>query len=118
MHSGLVDLRGELPMNCGRRRTLHAISAGARRDIERVQAIWRQTRHEHGAAGPFLFGRFGIADAMYAPVAIRFRGYGVPLDAGSQAYVEALYALPAMQDWLAGAAAEGERLAKYENIGQ
>ena len=118
MHSGLVDLRGELPMNCGRRSTLHAISAGARRDIERVQAIWRQPRHEHGAAGPFLFGRFGIADAMYAPVAIRFHGYGVPLDTGSQAYVEALYALPAMHDWLAGAAAEGERLAKYESIGQ
>lgn len=117
MHAGFADLRGELPMNCGRRSSLHAISAGARRDIERIQSIWRQTRQAHGDGGPFLFGHFGIADAMYAPVAVRFRGYGVPLDADSQAYVEAIYALPAMQDWLAGAPAESERLAKYETIG-
>lgn len=118
MHAGFADLRSELPMNCGRRGELHAISAGARRDIERVQAIWRRARELHGQDGPFLFGAFGIADAMYAPVAIRFRGYGVPLDATSQAYVETLYALPAMRDWLAGAAAESERLVKYETIGQ
>lgn len=117
MHSGFTDLRGELPMNCGRRGTLHAISAGARRDVERIRTIWRETRRQHGRDGDFLFGRFGIADAMYAPVAVRFRGYGVPLDAVSQAYVDALYALPAMNDWLVDAAAESERLAKYESIG-
>lgn len=117
MHSGFADLRNELPMNCGRRSELHAITAGARRDIDRVQAIWHQARAQHGGEGDFLFGRFGIADAMYAPVAIRFRGYGVPLQPSASAYVDALYALPAMQDWLADAAAEGERLAKYERIG-
>ena len=117
MHSGFGDLRGELPMNCGRRSSLHAISAGARRDIGRIQSLWRQTREAHGQGGPFLFGPFGIADAMFAPVAVRFRGYGVPLDEDGQAYVEAVYNLPAMRDWLAGAAAESERLAKYESIG-
>jgi glutathione S-transferase len=117
MHSGFADLRSGLPMNCTRTCSLHAISAGARRDIERVQAVWSQARQAYGHDGPFLFGRFGIADAMYAPEAIRFRGYGVPLDATAQAYVEALYALPAMREWLAGAAAESERLAKYDHIG-
>ena len=63
------------------------------------------------SGGPFLLGDFGIVDAMFAPVAIRFRGYGVVLDDNARHYTEALFALPAMREWQAAAEAETERLA-------
>lgn len=118
MHAGFADLRNELPMNCRRRSPSHALSASARKDVDRVSAIWRETRERHGDGGDFLFGHFSIADAMYAPVAVRFTSYGVPLDDASRAYVDAIYALPAMRAWLADASAESESLPKYEAIGQ
>ena len=118
MHSGFADMRNELPMNCRRRSETHVLSAQARRDVERVLAIWRETRHRHGAGGDFLFGAFGIADAMYAPVTCRFLSYGIALDETCRRYVEAVQALPAMRAWLADAMAEGESLPKYEAIGQ
>lgn len=118
MHAGFADLRSELPMNCRRRSGPPALSALARRDIERVQSLWRQARERHGSGGDFLFGRFGIADAMYAPVASRFVSYGIELDAVGRAYVETIFAMPAMQQWLTDAAAETEALAKYEAIGR
>lgn len=118
MHSGFSDLRGELPMNCRRRSPPPTLSALARRDIERVQALWRQARERHGSGGDFLFGSFCIADAMYAPVVSRFVSYGIELDSVCAAYAEAIYALPAMQDWLTDAAAEAESLAKYEAVGR
>jgi glutathione S-transferase len=118
MHSGFTDLRDECPMNVGRRRTNPlALGAGAQRDLERVGEIWRGTRRLHGDGGEFLFGRFGLVDAFYAPVATRIRSYALPAGAVEQRYVEAIYALPAMREWLAAAARESERLEKYELIG-
>lgn len=116
MHSGFADLRSQLPMNCRRRSAPPALSVGTRRDIERVQAIWRESRRRHGDGGAFLFGAFSIADAMYAPVVTRFVSYGIDMDAAAQAYADAVLALPAMREWLAAAEAEGESLAKYEAI--
>ncbi len=83
-------------------------SEQARRDIERVTAIWRDTRRTFGAGGPFLFGTFTIADAMYAPVATRFRTYGIDLmhfgDNGTAAdYSEMLLSMPEMKEWGEGA---------------
>ena len=118
MHAGFADLRSELPMNCRRRSPPPALSALARRDIERVQTIWRHARERYGDGGDFLFGPFGIADAMYAPVASRFVSYGIQLDAVCRAYVDAIFALSAMQDWLNDAAGEVESLAKYEAVGR
>jgi glutathione S-transferase len=66
---------------------------------------WNDCRAAYGAGGPFLFGRWSIADAMYAPVATRLRTYGIPLDPVSIAYVDATYALPAMQEYIADAKA-------------
>lgn len=107
MHAGFPALRRDLPMD------IHSkgIAAGqpseeARQDIARVQQIWQDCRGRFGQDGDFLFGRFGIADCMYAPVATRFRTYRVALDPVSAAYVDAIYAHPAMQEWIAAAAAE------------
>ncbi|MCM2355131.1 MAG: glutathione S-transferase C-terminal domain-containing protein, partial [Arenimonas sp.] len=82
--------------------------------IDRVQALWRELRGAAAGQGDYLFGDFGIADAMFAPVCVRFRGYGVPMDAAVQAYVDAIYALPAMREWVAAALAETERVGADE----
>jgi glutathione S-transferase len=99
MHSGFPDLRRELPMDIGVELPLPALSPAAAADVERVQAIWRDARGRFGAAGPFLFGRFSNADAMYAPVVTRFRTYGVPVDPVCAAYMDAVLALPSMTAW-------------------
>ncbi|MHB8447461.1 MAG: glutathione S-transferase family protein [Rudaea sp.] len=101
MHSGFAALRSELPMNCRKRVKNHPASKQAQADIARVKAIWRETRERFGKDGPFLFGAFGIADAMYAPVVLRFVSYDVALDPAERAYADTILALPAMQDWLA-----------------
>jgi glutathione S-transferase len=80
-------------------------------NIRRVIAVWRDIRERFGQNGPFLLGAFTNADAMYAPVATRFRTYGVPLgefgdDGTAAAYVESIYAMPDMADWLTGAETE------------
>ena len=115
MHAGFMNLRRELPMDIHRLSPLaqSGVTPGeeTRLEIARVQQIWQDCRGRFGqqkgsGGGDFLFGRFGIADAMYAPVATRFRSYGVALDPVSEAYVNAIYALPAMQDWCAAAARE------------
>lgn len=110
MHAGFAGLRRDLPMDIhGKSGMARQPGEEAKADIARVQQIWQDCRGRFGGGddgGPFLFGRFSIADCMYAPVATRFRSYGVALDAVSAAYVDAVYAHPAMQDWIA--AAKGE----------
>ncbi|HSN00880.1 MAG TPA: glutathione S-transferase family protein [Rudaea sp.] len=101
MHSGFAALRTELPMNWRKRVKNHPISKDAQADIARVKAIWREARERFGAGGPFLFGAFGIADAMYAPVVLRFVSYDVALDPVERAYADAILALPALREWLA-----------------
>lgn len=107
MHSGFAALRRELPMDICRLGKAGGVqSEETRLDIARIQQIWQDCRGRFGGDGDFLFGRFGLADCMYAPVATRFRTYGVSLDPVSAAYVDAIYALPAMQEWIAAAAQE------------
>lgn len=112
MHSGFAALRGQLPMNCKRRPNAYRWDAAAEADIQRVQQLWRALRRE--AEGPFLMGDFGIVDAMFAPVAIRFRGYGVALDATAQAWCDAVLSLPALREWQAAAEVETERVGDDE----
>jgi len=110
MHSGFAALRTQLPLNCRRERNGYRWDADAQRDIDRVQAIWRDLRARFGGDGDFLCGEFGIVDAMFAPVCTRFVAYGVEMDAAARDYAAAIYALPAMREWLAAAQAEPEHL--------
>lgn len=108
MHAGFVALRREMPMNC-RARGRHVTPCEAtRRDIARILEIWTEARAAHAADGPWLFGQFTIADAMFAPVAMRFLTYSVAIPAAAEAWVQTLLAHPAMVDWLNAAAAEPE----------
>ncbi|MGB5248714.1 MAG: glutathione S-transferase C-terminal domain-containing protein, partial [Gammaproteobacteria bacterium] len=98
MHAGFPDLRRELPMNCRARDRRVDISANARRDIDRIIEIWDECLL--ASDGPWLFGAFGIADAMYAPVALRFLSYAVDLPPASTSWVETMISMPPMLDWL------------------
>jgi glutathione S-transferase len=102
MHAGFQALRTEMPMDCLARHAASPPSEAVARDIARIRSIWTETRAAYGAAGPFLFGAFSIADAMYAPVVSRFLTYGVSLSPEEQRYAETIWALPAMAQWLAG----------------
>lgn len=107
MHAGFAALRRDLPMDLHRKGAAGGQpSEETRHDIARIQQIWQDCRGRFGRGGEYLFGRFGIADCMFAPVATRFRTYGVRLDPLSAAYVDAIYAHPAMQEWIAAAAGE------------
>jgi glutathione S-transferase len=104
MHAGFAAMRRELWMDLGTDRSVPGLTRDAILDARRVVALWREALAASG--GPFLFGAFSIADAMYAPVTARFLDYAVELDAVCEAYVAAVDALPAMQAWRRDAAAE------------
>ena len=106
MHSGFGSLRSQLPMNCHRKSDAYRWKEDADRDILRIQALWNDLRTRFGASGGFLCGEFGIVDAMFAPVCVRFKTYGVALDEHAFQYVNIIYSLPAMQAWLAEAELE------------
>jgi glutathione S-transferase len=99
MHAGFLPLRRHLPMNMWRPVRERALEAGAAADAARIDAIWNECRERFGAGGPFLYGGFGAADAMYAPVVSRFHTYAVPVSAAAQAYMVAVMALPAWSEW-------------------
>jgi glutathione S-transferase len=99
MHSGFQALRGALPMNLGRRYGTRDRGAAVAADVARIGAIWREARDRFGAGGPFLFGAFSGADAMYAPVVTRFDTYAVPVDPVCRAYMDAILSLPAFTAW-------------------
>jgi glutathione S-transferase len=101
MHSGFPALRREMPMDILSKKPGEGHTPEALADGRRVQAIWRELLA--ASNGPFLFGTFTIADAMFAPVATRFVTYGVELDATCRSYVDAIYALPSMKTWFADA---------------
>ncbi len=100
MHAGFVGLRSALPMNIRRAAPPRTLTPAAQEDINRVTALWRDCRKRFGTGGPFLFGPPTIADAMFAPVVTRFTSYLVDVDEDSRAYMAAVLALPAMQEWV------------------
>jgi glutathione S-transferase len=99
MHAGFVALRNECGMNMWRPPAKKHLSPDAHANIARIQAIWTETRAKYGAGGPFLFGRFTAADAMYAPVVSRFETYAIDVTAPVADYMQAMIALPAWQEW-------------------
>lgn len=114
MHSGFSDLRSAMPMNIRGRFPGKGLTEGSRRDIARVVAIWNDCRSRFGSDGDFLFGQFTIADAMFAPVVLRFVTYGVVLEGAARAYADTLLALPAMQEWLLASNEEAEVIEAFE----
>jgi len=118
MHSGFRALRTQLPMNFRRKPDAYRWDADAQADMDRIQQLWRELRNEHAGEGDFLCGGFGIVDAMFAPVVMRFIGYGAPMDDNAQRYADAITALPAMREWRAAAEAEAEHIAATNNLVQ
>jgi len=114
MHSGFVALRNECGMNLHRPVHAIALSDDARANIDRVQQIWMECRGRYGKSGPFLFGSFGAADAMFAPVVHRFRTYAIPTEPETQAYMDTMLALPAFREWTNAALAETLVIDKFE----
>lgn len=120
MHGGLIPLRRALPMNLRRKLPCPPLDDATRGDINRVQAIWRDAKRRFGGImgkGPFLFGGFSGADAMYAPVATRFDTYGVALEDHAQAYVAAVMDYPPMREWIEAAKKEPWILPEFERDG-
>jgi glutathione S-transferase len=106
MHAGFRELRGAMPMNIRASHPGKGMSEAVRRDIERVFAIWRDCRGQHGRSGEMLFGHFTVADAYYAPVVMRFATYQVNLPDFARRYVEAVRELPAVAEWISAARRE------------
>jgi glutathione S-transferase len=116
MHAGFVPLRQACPTNFRRPVKAIPLSDEVRADVSRIEEAWAQARETFGKAGPFLFGRFCAADAMFAPVVNRFQTYDVPVSKATRAYMEAVAALPAWKAWIADAQAEPWRIERYEAI--
>jgi glutathione S-transferase len=113
MHSGFANLRSAMPMNIKARYPQHKVFAGARGDIDRIAAIWRECQNAHG--GPFLFGKTPtVADAMYAPVTTRFTTYDVHIDRACDAYVRTIAKWPLMEEWIAAAQNEPDEFEELD----
>jgi glutathione S-transferase len=116
MHSGFMALRRECGMNLHRPIRAIALSADARANVARIQEIWIECRERYGKLGPFLFGRFGAADTMFAPVVHRLRTYAIAVEPAAQAYMETMMALPAFQEWTRAGLAETLVIERLENV--
>ena len=106
MHAGFLALREALSMDFARTLATPPIDDEVRGQIERIKSAWRAALSRYGADGGFLFGRFSIADCMYAPVVSRFLTYGIALPDDLERYAASMMALPAMQEWRVGAERE------------
>jgi len=99
MHAGFLPLRRQLPMNIRRPVRERTLDDAAASDVSRIDAIWNECRMKFAGGGPFLYGAFCAADAMYAPVVWRFHTYAVKVSATGRAYMDAVMALPASRQW-------------------
>lgn len=114
MHSGFGAIRHAMPFNCRVRNRHVKITPETQQEIDRVQGLWKSCREAHGSGGPWLFGRFSIADCMYIPVALRFITYSISMDAAGKAYADATLAHHPVDEWIAAAEQESEVLESSE----
>lgn len=114
MHSGFMALRNECGMNLHRPVKAKALSADATANIQRVQQIWAECRARYGDSGPYLFGAFSAADAMYAPVVHRFLNYAIAVTPEARAYMDTMQALPAFRQWTEQGLAETLLIPRFE----
>ena len=106
MHSGFFALRGAMPFDLSRNQALDSVPLDVQTDIDRMVALWSECRLVAKGSGPFLFGRASLADAFFAPVAVRLRTYRVAVPAEAAAYIETIYNWPAFQAWQQAGLAE------------
>ncbi|MDB5590125.1 glutathione S-transferase family protein [Enterovirga sp.] len=114
MHSGFAALRSACPMNLGKRFAGRDRGDKVAQDASRVEAIWREAQSRFGRGGPFLFGAFSAADAMYAPVVTRLDTYGFEVSPESRTYMDAVLGLPAFVEWREAALRESWTIAHDE----
>jgi glutathione S-transferase len=112
MHSGFLAVRDELPQNLRVRRKLNIsqLSAACQKQVNRIDELWTDCREQYGGGGKWLYGEFSIADVMFAPVALRFVTYSIPVSGQSRDFVEAVRQLASVQRWVEAARAESESL--------
>jgi glutathione S-transferase len=108
MHSSFVNVRNELPMNCRKKFENIKLSKEAEREIERIKGLWQKCRNEYGSNGEWLFGDYSIADAMFAPVALRFSGYSIPLSGVEADYINSVLNHPGIVEWVEAGKLETE----------
>jgi glutathione S-transferase len=106
MHAGFHGMRGSCPVNIRRTPKPVVLNDATRKDIARIDEIWTSCRREFGKAGPYLFGKFSLADAMYTPVASRFETYGIKVSKTARDYQKILLNTPAYLEWKEGALKE------------
>ena len=114
MHSSFANLRSELPMNCRKQFNRINLSIEAAEEVTRVKEVWRICRTQFGRSGEWLFGEYSIADAMFAPIALRFNGYSIPLEGIEKNYVQSVLDQPCIIEWIAEAKAEKEIIESQE----
>lgn len=116
MHAGFMALRGHCPTQYRRPVRKIALTREVEADVARIEAAWADARARFGEGGPFLFGAFCAADAMFAPVVNRLHTYDIPVSAQTRAYMDAMRDLPAWKSWEAGAQEEPWSIAHYDAI--
>jgi glutathione S-transferase len=114
MHAGFQPLRQQMGMNVRKVFPPRPVAPDVQDNITRIQNMWTDCRAKFGAGGPFLFGAFSNADAMYAPVVTRFKTYSVDLNPVCRAYSDAMLDHPSMEQWYADAAKESWVIDKFE----
>ena len=114
MHSGFRDLRTHMPMNIRASHPGKGLKPEVQANIDRIEKLWGEARARFGSGGPFLFGAFCAADAMYAPVVMRFKTYAVKLSPESQRYCDAMLGAPGIRAWIEDALKEKEFVAEDE----
>ncbi len=114
MHSGFRDLRASMPMNIRASHPGKGLKPEVQVNIDRIEALWSEARRRFGRGGPYLFGAFCAADAMFAPVVMRFTTYAVKLTPESSEYCEAMRRAPGVRAWIEDALREKEFVAEDE----
>lgn len=112
MHSGFYNMRSALPMNIKAHYPGFKVWTGAQADIDRVGQIWKESLA--ASKGPFLFGGLSMADAMFAPVCMRFKTYDVKIDPVCEEYCARIEALPMMAEWIDAAKEEPDELQELD----
>jgi len=114
MHSSFGALRDALTMNCRKDFPNYPITLAVQEDVKRISSVWEYAKKNYGKEGDWLFGEFSGADAMFAPVVIRLKGYDVKLSGYAAEYVDRVYNSEHMQGWIEAGKKETQIILEYE----